>query len=142
MRPEDAALSLLSGLLGAVIGAVVTFQAQREAHNRDRKAAVRACMLELAQNVATIEKAIEGNATPPIAMPVWDAHGPLILSALDDKDAGVVGPAIYMFPVAEQYRAFLAQRGRLTSDDREYLENVVRAARNAGDILVRRLGSM
>jgi hypothetical protein len=86
-------LSLLSGLLGFVVGAVITLKADQQKQRRLNEGAARITFFELSANTAFLQGAINFGRTTPLVISTWPTTRAQIASMLGPRDLAVVATA-------------------------------------------------
>lgn len=97
--------SLLSGLLGALIGVATSLIIYLADRNRREQAAVRAVFYEAITNELALERlATKGQSIGPISNALYLAHMSTVTAKLTHGEMRILGAAYLFIPYCEQVR--------------------------------------
>jgi hypothetical protein len=134
----DSLLSgLVGGVLGAFIGAGVTLLAQAAEHRHQGEIAARAVHAEIAANLAGVRLLLAGGALHAFVMNAWELRAADVARILPADDFYKVAMAYTLIPEcrATLERATARSPAALTSVERQTLEGILPSLQRANDIL-------
>ena len=90
---QAVVLTLLSGIAGVVLGAVITLNKQKQEEDRLNQGAARVTYVELAENTDYLKAAIKRATTMPVMTRTWPETRARLAAMLGPSDFAVVATA-------------------------------------------------